>query len=415
MDDAYDPNYVNVIDLDYYAKCDTNYTSLGQLTDAKDKIPFYCMDQYIVDVEIQIMSDALAKYKDLVSSGYDEKFQIYEDYTIELVPSQINAFMGNGHADDFFKCAETNQTVCCSSCQVIACGVNCDRSPDCKDGVLSSHPTTCPTVYKDGPDNIDWLHTQVPNVTYTLNDSDGFYKAINNDYGIEKDWIKFGDTDVKISNGCQFEADIRACQRKQDDWFWNYPQAADDIKVFNPKDVIGKSYEKSQGLLYNLQMLRAIGSLDSQLNMADLADAAALPALTMASAVDSMEKVVKQANEIKKEEREELIANFIGGILFFIPFVGEVVDSSMVAIRSALEMAEAAGEAGLLAYSIVQDPNNAFMAVFSTLAGAGLSRGAWSKAANERRGMRDEDVAKLGSIKDDLSKINDVRGGMCRI
>ncbi|KAL6907356.1 glycoside hydrolase family 18 protein [Trichoderma evansii] len=400
-DEGPDDNFVAVIDDNYYAKCDTNYTSLKQLTDNKGSIPYYCMDKYIVDAEIQIMSDALAKYKDVVSGGYDDKFKIYEEYTIELVPTQINAFMGNGHADDFFKCKETSNGICCSNC---------------KDGVPSNHKITCPTVYKDGPDNIDWLNTQVPNTTYTLSDSDGFYNAINSDYGIDKDWIKFGDIDVKITNGCQFnDDDIKKCQREHDDWFWNYPQAASDIKVFNPKDVIGQSYDKSQDLLHNLKVLRAIGSLDSQLNMADVADAAALPALTMASAVESMEKVVKEADQIKKEEREEMIANFIGAILFFIPFVGEAVDSSMVAIRSALEIAEAAGEAGLLAYSIVQDPNNAFMAVFITLAGVGMSRSAWSKAANERRGMKEEDIGKLGSIKDGLAKIDDARGGMCRI
>ncbi|KAF3054755.1 hypothetical protein CFAM422_013264 [Trichoderma lentiforme] len=413
-DEGPDDNFVAVINDNYYAKCDANYTSLDQLTDNKGSIPYYCMDQYIVDVEIQILTDALAKYKDLVSSGYDDKFKIYEEYTTELVPTQINAFMGSGHADDFFKCEETSHSTCCSSCEVVACSSVCDHSPDCKDGLLSNHAITCPTVYKDGPDNVDWLHTQVPNTTYTLNDSDGFYKAINDNYGIEKDWIAFGDVDIKLTEGCQFKEDIRECQREHDDWFWNYPQAASDIKVFNPKDVIGQSFDKSQDLLANLRILRAIGSLDSQLDMADVADAASLPALTMALAVASMEKVVKEANDIKKQEREEMIANFIGAVLFFIPFVGEAVDSSMVAIRSALEMAEAAGEAGLLAYSIVQDPSNAFMAVFSTLAGAGMSRSAWSKAANERRGMKEDDIGKLGSIKDDLAKIDNVRGGMCR-
>ncbi|KAL6801940.1 glycoside hydrolase family 18 protein [Trichoderma sp. SZMC 28012] len=410
-----DDNFVPVINDNYYAKCDANYTSLDQLTDNKGSIPYYCMDQYIVDVEIQILTDALAKYKDLVSSGYDDKFKIYEEYTTELVPSQINAFMGSGHADDFFKCEVTRQSTCCSSCQVVACSSVCDHSPDCKDGLLANHAITCPTVYKDGPDNVDWLHTQVPNTTYTLNDSDGFYKAINDNYGIEKDWIAFGDVDIKLTEGCQFKEDIRECQREHDDWFWNYPQAASDIKVFNPKDVIGQSFDKSQDLLANLRILRAIGSLDAQLDMADVADAASLPALTMALAVASMEKVVKEANDIKKQERQEMIANFIGAVLFFIPFVGEAVDGSMVAIRSALEMAEVAGEAGLLAYSIVQDPSNAFMAVFSTLAGAGMSRSAWSKAAYERRGMKEDDIGKLGSIKDDLAKIDNVRGGICRM
>ncbi|UKZ82482.1 hypothetical protein TrVFT333_010271 [Trichoderma virens FT-333] len=413
-DEGYDPNYVAKINPNYYASCDSTYSSLDELKNNQTNIPPHCMDQYIVDVEIKILSDALDKYKDLVDHSYDDKFKIYEEYTAEQIPAQINSFMGNGHAGDFFSCAETGNRTCCSSCHFATCNEDCDNSANCKDGV-STVTTTCPTIYKDGPDGVDWLSTKVPNVTYTLTDSDGFYKAIDQSYGVEKDWIKFGNTDVQLTNGCQFEADIRECQRKNDKWFWNYPQPADDIKVFNPKDVIGKSYDKTQDLLERLRLLRAIGSLDAQLDMADVGDAAALPALTVAVAVDSMEKVVKAADKIKKEEREEMIANFIGGVLFFIPFVGEAVDASMVAIRSALEMIEVAGEAGLLAYSIVLDPDNAFMAVFSTLAGAGLSRESWSKAANERRSMKDGDVAKLGSIKDDLDKINTVRGGMCKI
>ena len=144
--------------------------------------------------------------------------------------------------------------------------------------------------------------------------------------------------------------------RKQGDWFWNYPKAADAIEVFNPKDIIGMSYNKSQDLLFNLQLLRAIGSLDLLLKMADLFDASSLPALTMASAVESMGKVVKEAEEIKEAERKSMIACFIGGILFFIPFLGQVAGAGMTAVRAALLMAEAAGEAGLLALSIVQDP-----------------------------------------------------------
>ncbi|KAI1110528.1 glycoside hydrolase family 18 protein [Nemania sp. NC0429] len=413
-DDGYDPDFVAKIDDNYYVECDSKYNSLDQLKDRKGNIPSYCMDQYIVDVLVDIMDSALDKYEDLVGGGYDDKFQIYEDYTIEQVPAQINAFMGNGHAGDFFKCEETKYRTCCSSCHYATCLEDCDNSDNCKDG-LGTEKTTCPTVYKNGPDGIDWYNTKVPNVTYTLQDSDGFYSAISEDYGIEKDWIKFGDTDVRVSNGCQFSDDIKECQKKQDDWFWNYPEAAGNIKVFNPKDVVGKSYDKFKGLLFNLKLLNAIGDLDSQLSMADLVDAASLPALTIASAVDSMEKVVKRADEIKKEEREQFIADFIGGILFFIPFVGEAVDASLAAVRAALKLAEAAGEAGLLAYSVVQDPKDAFSAVFSTLAGAGLSRGSWGKAADERRSLSEGDAKKLGSVHDDLSTINDVRGGLCAI
>ncbi|KAH7116609.1 putative glycosyl hydrolase, family 18 [Dactylonectria estremocensis] len=414
-EDDYDPNYVATI-IDHFEDCDSDFTSLSQLKNRKSKVPSYCMDQYLVDVEISIMDDALSRYNGLIDDGYDDRFKVYEEYTKEQVPSQINAFMGNGHAGDYFKCEETKYRTCCSGCNFASCANNCDKSSGCKNG-MGIQTITCPTVYKDGSDGIDWLHTTVPNTTFTLQDSDGFYKAIAKDSGIEKSWIKFGDIDVKVANGCQMAGeDIKECQRRQDDWFWNYPQASDNIEVSNPKDVIGKSYDKSKNLLQRLQLLKTIGDLDSQLNWSDLVDAASLPALTIAQALESMEKVVEEAKKIAKAEREAMIANFIGGILFFIPIVGEVAAaSSMTAIQAALQMVEAAGEAGLMAYSIVQDPDNAFMTVFSTLAGAGLGRENWGKAATARRDMKDADVKKLGSIKDDLDTINLLRGGSCRI
>lgn len=412
---GYDPDYVAEIDHDYYLKCNSLYNRLDQIKDWKDHIPAYCLDRYIVDVEIKIMSDSLDKYSNLIDNDYDDKFRIYEDYTVRQVPSQINAFMGSGRADEFFRCEETAYRTCCSSCRYATCAADCDASDDCENG-RSTQEVPCPTVYKNGPRGIDWYNTNVPNVTYTLEDADGFYGAIYSDYGVEKSWIAFGDTNVRVSNGCQYAGEnILEYMRKQGDWFWNYPEAADDIEVSNPKDIIGTSYDKSQELLFNLQLLRAIGSLDSLLKMADLADASSLPALTMASAVESMGKVVKEAEEIKEAERKSMIAYFIGGILFFIPFLGQVAGAGMTAVRAALLMAEAAGEAGLLALSIVQDPDNAFMAVFSTLAGAGVSRGSWTKAADQRRDLKTEDAKKLGSGKVGLDKIDDARTGTCKL
>ncbi len=414
-DEGYDPNYVASIDLDYFMDCDAKYDTLDQLLERKSSIPSYCIDQYIVDVEIKIMSSALTKYDDLVNGGYDKKFKIYERYTIEQVPDQINAFMGNGHAGNYFKCQETLFRTCCSSCRYAACAEDCDKSADCKNGV-GTQDVTCPTVYKDGPIGIDYFNTGVPNVTYTLQNSDGFYSAISKDYGIEKDWIVFGDIDVGKTNGCQYSGnDVQECIRKHDYWFWNYPTPASNIKVFNPKDIVGKSYDKFKDLLDRLQTLNGIGDLDLLLNMQDVADASSLPALTIASAIDSMDKVLEAVGEIEKIEREEFIVNFLGGILFFIPFVGEALEASLVAIRTALSIAEVAGEAGLLTYSIVEDPSNAFSAVFSTLAGAGLSRGSWGKAASERRGLSDSDSKKLGSVHVDLEKIDNLRAGKCTL
>ncbi|KAK5630318.1 hypothetical protein RRF57_006033 [Xylaria bambusicola] len=62
------------------------------------------------------------------------------------------------------------------------------------------------------------------------------------------------------------------------DWFWNYPIPADKIEVFNPKDVVSKSYDNFQDLLFRLQLLSEIGDLDLLLSTQDAADASSLAA-----------------------------------------------------------------------------------------------------------------------------------------
>lgn len=373
------------------------------------------MNRYIVDAEIRIMDDALRQFKDLVDNGYDDKFRIYEEYTTEQVPVQINAFMGNGHADDYFKCEQYSTVNCCSSCRYATCNENCDNSSGCQNGP-GYHKITCPTDYKDGSDGIDWYNTKVPNVTYTLVDSDAFYKAISDEYGLAESWIAFGDVGVRTANGCQYAGkDIKDCQKQQDTWFWNYPTAG-SVKVFNPKDVIGESYDKSQDLLRRLKIMRAISSYDDYLQWSDLVDAAALPSLSMQMAMESMQAVVKAADDIKKAQREEMILSFVTGVLFFIPFAGDAAGATgMTAVRTSLELLGAAGDAGLLAYGIVEDPKNAFMTIFSTLAGAGLGRAGWRDAANARRDMSADDIGKLGSIKNKIDLIQDVRIRSCKI
>ncbi|KAM0452578.1 hypothetical protein ACHAPV_009474 [Trichoderma viride] len=413
----YPDGFETPIDDDYYLDCNSIYSDLDQIKDKMDSIPPYCMNQYIIDAEISIIDDALSQFNNLVNNGYNEKFSIYEEYTIEQVPVQINAFIGNGHADNYFKCKEYSYISCCSSCRYATCNKNCDNSPGCQTG-YGYHKVTCPTVYQDSADGIDWYNTKVPNVTYTLQDSDAFYKAISDAYRIKESWIKFGDVDVRVTNGCQYAGeDIKDCQKQHDSWFWNYPIAG-DVNVFNPKDVIGESYDKSKDLLRRLKVMRSVGNHDDYTQWSDLVDAAALPSLSMQMAVDSMQTVVKEADEIKKAERKEMILNFITGVPFFIPFVGDAAGAAgMTAVRSALELLDAAGNAGnagLLAYSVVEDPKNAFMTIFSTLAGAGVERAGWRDAAKARRDMSADDIKKLGSVKTKLDLIQDVRVRSCK-
>lgn len=125
-----------------------------------------------------------------------------------------------------------------------------------------------------------------------------------------------------------------------------------------------------------------------------------------------MEKLVEQADDIKKAEREAFILNFIPGLLFFIPTLGSAAGAvGMGALRDILSLIGTVGEAGLLVYSIVEDPDSAFMAVFAGLAGAAIGRGGWKDAADARRRMKSGECNSLGPVKDKSDWIDDIRGG----
>lgn len=364
------------------------------------------------------MGDALKKYDDLIDDDYDDKFKTFEGYVRQQVPDQINAFMANGKAGDFFTCEETGQRNCCGTCRYFCEEEDiedCDDSDDCENG-RGTFEVTCPTEYEYG-ERGDWLTPDpAPNVTFTLQKDDEFYKAIYDDYGIEKEWIEFGNTHVLLNNGCQHSDDINQCTRENDNWYWNYPQASDNVEVSNPKDIIGDSYDESRDLLSRLNVLITMANYDELEDPADLVDAAMLPALSMESAVGSMGEVAEQAEEIEKAQRQEMIMSFITSILFFIPFVGSVAGSvGLTTVRSILGMLGAAAEAGLLAYSVIEDPNNAFAIIFSSLATAGLGRGGWGKAATAKRDMSSDDMNALGGIKGKVDRFEDVKVTSCRI
>ncbi|KAG2027031.1 hypothetical protein GB937_000767 [Aspergillus fischeri] len=413
--DDYPDDYEPYIDTSMYPECVSKYTSFKEIEDRKDSIPTHCMEQYIFNVEVAIMEAALQKYKDLVNNGYDEKFETYAGYVDDQVQDQIDAFMGSGKADKYFKCTETKKITCCSSCNYPTCMLDCDKSQSCKNG-RGTVDITCPTTLKGGSGTIIGIGVDIPNATYTLQDSEGFWKDIGEEYGIEESWVKFARRHVRANNGCQYAGeDVLNCIDRQDNWFYNYP-TKDTVKVYNPKDLIGDSYDKTKGLLNRLKIVRDHADYDELMQWSDLVDAGSLPALTIQAAVDNMDKIVETAKEIKKREREEFIISFLTGLLFFIPFVGEAAGAAgLTAARSLLRLAGAAGETGLLLHDIIEHPENAFMSVFSYLAGAGLGRAGFRNAANARRSMKSSDIDSLGSLKGDLNLIETLRGAICHI
>ncbi|KAK2797393.1 hypothetical protein FQN50_009194 [Emmonsiellopsis sp. PD_5] len=399
--DDYPDDYEYDIDINFYSPCNKVYTTFKMLEDRKGSIPAHCMEKYIVDVEIAVMGTALKKYKDLVDNGYDDKFETYEHYVSEQVPDQIDLFMAE-HADKYFKCSQNKPITCCDDCRYATCAIDCDRSDNCKSG-RGNVDVGCQKAIGDKL-----------NATFTLEDSSGFWKDLLDEYGIQKSWVKMGREQARLSNGCQYAGEnVQECMDRQNFWYYNYP-VRDEVKVDNPKDLIGDSYPKTKDLLQRLKVVSNNADYDL-MQWSDLVDASSMPALTVNTAVANMDEIVDTAKEIEKRERESFILNFITGLLFFIPVIGEAVGAGLTGVRSMLSLLGAAGEAGLLLYDVIKDPKNAFSAIFSALAGAGVGRGGFRNAANSRRSMTSGQLDSLGPVKKDLDRIEDLRGGICKI
>lgn len=412
--DDYPDDYEPPFDPDHYLPCNAVFKNVDDLKNQQDSVPPYCMNKYLVDALVNMWGDAMDKYNSLLRDGYDDKFNSYAKYVSDSVQPQINAFMGNGHAGDFFDCSETITVACCSSCRFGDCS-DCSSDPNCQDGKPTTRKITCPTVFKDGPNGIN-SGSKVPNTTYTLRDSDGFYKAINDADGVQKDWIKYDDILIVPSQGCQFAGtDVEKCERQNGLWFWNYPTKG-TVDVANPKDVVSKSDGPVSDLKHSLQLMEFLADYDGFSQMSDLVDAGSVPAFSVLAAVEAMDKVAKAGGEIQDQERKEMIVSFVTSILFLVPFAGEAAGAAgLTAIRASLDLVGALGDAGLAVYGIVSDPKSALETIFLTLIGAGLNRDAWKKGADSRRSISSDDIGKLGSVKDRLNTISAARVRSCRI
>ncbi|KAI0539137.1 putative glycosyl hydrolase, family 18 [Xylaria digitata] len=403
------------IDENYWAACKESYTTLQDLKDKKDSLPAHCVEQYLVDVQVAVMAAALKKYQDLIANDYDEKFKIYEEYVKMQIPDQINNFMASDKVDKYFTCTKTKDIYCCSSCHYAACVDGCVKGRDCKPGWGTIALDKCPRIEFE----LSTIGgTYISNATYTLGDAGGFWKDFDEIWGIDESWVMFDNRHLRTNNGCQYTGkDIKDCIAKHDNWFYNYPLVDNNkVNVFNPKDIIGDSFPKAEDLLDRVKIVDEFGDFDELVDVADLVDATSLPAFSMEEGVENMEKIIKRADEIEKREREAFILNFLTGLLFWVPFVGEAAGSAgLVTTRSLLRLIGAAGDAGLVIYDVVQDPKNAFTAVFSYLLGAGVGRAGFKNAANSRRGLSANEYNSLGNVRTRLETTKSISGAVCRI
>lgn len=234
-----------------------------------------------------------------------------------------------------------------------------------------------------------------------MRDEDGFYKALNNDYGVQKDWIKWVESyDQLVPCNCPTNDNCIVCPPGSSYLYghisYNFPRRKDEdeIDVPNPKSVIEASVPNitslSSTMLTSYFDMRTF-TLDA--DYGDVATAFSMPVFMLEEATEQMQAIKKIGAEVKEAEKKQLIMGILTIVFMVIPFAGEAAAAlgGVAAIaRIGLIIGEA-GNAALTIADIIDDPASAPIAIAGLLLGAGAAgrptRRIFKEAADARRGM----------------------------
>ncbi|KAF4160411.1 hypothetical protein CNMCM6069_008761 [Aspergillus lentulus] len=370
-----------------YESCDKTYDTLQAISDDLKNIPDYCVDTYTIPILGKRLQSALNKYNELLKQGYDDKFKTYSEYTEDSVWSQIDEYM-MAHGDDHFNCVAQSYVTCCADCGWQGCRDGCDGS--CGKGQSGDRNKTvsCPVTRPN-----TGIGSDGPTIYWQLEDENAFLKDIAEKYGVDPSWITYKPRRASSSQGCKPVDDYKCGF-----WWFGYPARKDHISVPNPKDVIATAMTN----LTIISDMLADAAIEAATllyvgSTSDVVAASELPVFMTEFAVESMEKIVKAADDIEDAEKKAMILNFVMAFLMIVPAVGEAVGSlGFATIGRIILLTGAAGDTAFGVYGLVDDPKSAIMALFAALVGFRGEMG-FAKAAEVRRGMTSKEIAALGS------------------
>ncbi|KAI0120607.1 hypothetical protein BJ170DRAFT_600500 [Xylariales sp. AK1849] len=266
-------------------KCDyaLSYATLEDLDAASGSWPAECLSYYILGTLNNLLSKALDNYTS-VDDGYDSVYNYYVKAVKNEVPAALAGFMDPGSSEYY---------------QV---------------------------PYKQ----IDFVYAYT--MTYTLEDSDGFYNELQSTYGIEKDWVTLGTWSNANNKGCGSGSGGGGrnpnLSKRCDDisiYYYNYPQVTGDISVSNPKDVVTAalpSIGNLQSTILARQMDLMMGQWTGPTD--DLLQVISMPVFLLVQAVQAMQSAKEQAEAEKTEEDTHLALEILGIIFAFIPFFDDI-------------------------------------------------------------------------------------------
>lgn len=446
--------------VDPITLCESDPTvSVDGLTDDLiNSWPQHCRAQYTLEALAMLLTEAHQNFTDLMNDGYDKKFKVYSKAVSDSALSQVHDFI-NDHGNDYFTCEVVEFEMCCSQCsgdkdtQCRYClDGGCYKKRDEIDGTEDPeewvHPhiqeleargdiypgwnkklktswvnvtEPCPPDYSlrgYGPDN---PYEQTVYWTLEGDKTNQFYADLLDATGIPQNKIGFGlYTDADMCGGSGHKTgDGADCWNTGYEFGHPYPNGYSADDVANPKSVAQQGLNNSANLPDQIQdVVNSLKGFAYPGDAYQVIDAVSLPIMMVAHGVESMSQVIQTADKIEEEERKALILAFIGAILFFVPIAGEVLGSvaELADIASIISIVGTIGNAALDVYTIVDDPDNAPLAIvdliMAPLALADVA--VIAKASNIKRGMTAEDLAKLGDrVGERMAKIDKVTG-VCR-
>ncbi len=243
-------------------------------------------------------------------------------------------------------------------------------------------------------------------IKYAMRDEAGFFKALLEDHGIDKEWIRFV-PQYGIPDPLCGRCPVAPCNDPRClsnfvryDYFPRRIKDASKIDVANPKEVVSAALPNTNELLSTAiftYVEMTIGTLDAEED--DVVTALSMPVFMLSDAAESMKSIKKIGAEEKKEQKRDLIIGILTIVFSVLPFGGWGLSAAQGGVaniaRFSLVVAEV-GNAGIAIADMVKDPKSAPFAIMGLFMGVGGIRAnprvGYSTAAGARRAMSAKDL-----------------------
>ncbi|KAH7179066.1 uncharacterized protein B0J16DRAFT_273248 [Fusarium flagelliforme] len=361
--------------------CDSDSwpTTLEKLASGIESVNPICRSMAVMNILMRDLEAAIDEYND-VSENYDDAFGWYAEWVKDTMDDRIEDFMslGKGKGLKYMDCEWTSPG-------------NSGKGP-CTEAMPIQKPGANPGIRT---------------ITFKMRDEKGFYNALLEEAGIQKDWIEWYDKYSEPDNVCPPCIPSPAeCQPCGINYLMrnNWPRRIRDkgkIEIDNPKEILDEAMPSTDDLVdLAMESLVEMQLGVLQADPADVVTSFSMPIFMMQDASKSISEIKKIGKEMKETHTRNLVLDILSIVFAVIPFAGLVTSTLGVATRLA-SVALIVGEAGNAAISIVEivdNPESAPFAILGMLIGAGGIKGgmaprtAFKRAADARRALTSKEM-----------------------